>query len=918
MTARLSVPRLVAGLAILIAAFAGNAYGQEAPLQPETQAADPAKFPTMFDAYAKAYGSEKIYIHTDKDSYLAGETIWMRAYRTDAATLSPYSYSGLMYIEVRDPENKMMHRMQIMRTDSVFQATYKIPSGWPSGNYELVAYTNWMQNFSDDFFFKKKVYIFNASDNNVISNVSYFPNTDNNTVDVRMKISTPGGIPYRGTVDVTPYANGGKQDILTQMINKDGETSFSYKTMLNVTGFNVQFHGGKDLAKFERLYRTPVFSDSIDVQFMPEGGHLLAGVAQQVGFKAIGLDGKSVAVKGQVRDSLGNMVGFFESQHLGMGRFAIQAQAGTSYFADVTTEDGKAFSFRLPTVAESGVAVSTSIRNGTLTCMVQGTPNFDYTGLALVVHSRGRVVRWGNIQSAAALQLPIASLPEGILHCFVVDQAGTALSERMVLINKDMSPEVQVDGLRPSYARRQKVELDLNVLYGGTQPLPADLSVSVVDTKSAVADKSENIVSYLTMSSDIKGKVENAAYYFDKSVPLREREAKADLLMMTQAWTRFDVDSIFRGKPANMPFTIEQGQYLAGKIKPLWGKKTITTGRMLLVGINQDPDTKTALFQEVEADSTGFFEATNLTFPKNTTFILQGQQNGNKTNVEVVMEEQMFARIKPDLLTGRFVYKPETAPPPVSEAADLYQSRGIQYFYDQNGERVYALETVTVTARADGGDPKKRLYDDYADNHIVAAQLEEQAYSTIRDYLESVGVEIRIDETDMTERLYLRNKPARIFVDEMGYSDRELFSLPISEVEEIWVVRDPVTLSMLTMDALGDPVQGGVIIHTKGGMGISDRVRQTPSFFQFRPLGYSVPAKFYSPKYDGTNKSTDPDERVTVYWNPKVKTDMNGKAKVEFYTTDAFTEYRMVIQGMAGSQTMGLPIYKEITIKSGM
>lgn len=907
---RSSVYRLVLGVSAFCFALATTAYGQEA-LQTEKQ----SNLPQLFDAYTQAYFQEKVYLHTDKDAYLAGEMMWMRGFRTDAATLSPYYYSGLMYIEIRNPENQMMHRMQIIRTDSVFQASFKIPNGWPTGNYKLIAFTNWMQNFDDDFYFKKNFFVYNASDNNVVSNVSYTPNPEKNTIDVRMKLVNVDGEPYRGAVvDITPYAKGGKQDQFTGVVNKDGEVTFTLKDKADITGIHIQFENDKPL-KYEHLFKTPIMVDTIDVQFMPEGGHLLAGVPQQIGFKAIGTDGKSRHVKGEVKDSLGNIVGFFESQHLGMGRFPLQAQAGTSYFADVTTDEGITHTFRLPDVVESGVGVSTAIRNGVLTCRVQGTPDFDYNGLSLVVHSRGRVISWTNLQSASAIQLPFTSLPEGLLHCFVTDQAGNVLSERLVMINKDLSPEVQVAGLRPSYTRRQKVELDLSVLYGGSQPLPSDLSISVIDTKSSTKDKSENIVSYLTLSSDIKGNVENPAYYFDKSVPLREREAKADLLMMTQAWKRFDVDSIFRGKAPNMPYSIEQGQYIAGKIKSLWSKKDVETGSMTLFGINQNPDTKAIIFADVEADNTGFFQA-HVSFPRNTTFVLQGKQKGTKTNVEVELEEQKFERIKADNLTGRYIYRPDKFI--TNPMEEFYQSRGIRYFYNEKGERVYALEEAVVTARV-GGDSQKAMYDDAADHKATGATLVEEGYSTLRDYLESIGLEVRENEEDMKETIYIRQKPARVFVDGMWYSSQDVLRIPMMEIEDVWVYRDPMSFSIVAMDATNDSDRGGIIVHTKTGNGISGRVKETTSFFRFTPLGYSVPAKFYAPKYDGTDDTNmTSDDRVTVYWNPKVKTDMNGKAKVEFYTTDAFTEFLVTIQGMAGSQKMGIPIYKEFTIKSGM
>jgi uncharacterized protein YfaS (alpha-2-macroglobulin family) len=65
--------------------------------------------------------------------------------------------------------------------------------------------------------------------------------------------------------------------------------------------------------------------------------------------------------------------------------------------------------------------------------------------------------------------------------------------------------------------------------------------------------------------------------------------------------------------------------------------------------------------------------------------------------------------------------------------------------------------------------------------------------------------------------------------------------------------------------------------------------------------GYQVTKEFYSPQYD-TEKSfkmTAPDLRTTLYWNPHVKTDENGLAKVSFYNHDRITRIKIRAEGFA-------------------
>src|SRR5690606_309484 len=95
-----------------------------------------------------------------------------------------------------------------------------------------------------------------------------------------------------------------------------------------------------------------------DVQFFPEGGDLLAGVAKKVAIKAIGSDGRGLPVRGRVLDGAGTEVAAFEDIHLGMGHFMLTPQAGQAYTAEVTFDNGASRSFALPEVAAQGVNIA--------------------------------------------------------------------------------------------------------------------------------------------------------------------------------------------------------------------------------------------------------------------------------------------------------------------------------------------------------------------------------------------------------------------------------------------------------------------------------------------------------------------------------------------------------------------------------
>jgi len=66
---------------------------------------------------------------------------------------------------------------------------------------------------------------------------------------------------------------------------------------------------------------------------------------------------------------------------------------------------------------------------------------------------------------------------------------------------------------------------------------------------------------------------------------------------------------------------------------------------------------------------------------------------------------------------------------------------------------------------------------------------------------------------------------------------------------------------------------------------------------QIKPLTFNKPSAFYKPKYTAANKSSVTDLRSTIYWAPNIITDGNGKAKINFFTTDRKGTYTLTING---------------------
>ena len=94
---------------------------------------------------------------------------------------------------------------------------------------------------------------------------------------------------------------------------------------------------------------------------------------------------------------------------------------------------------------------------------------------------------------------------------------------------------------------------------------------------------------------------------------------------------------------------------------------------------------------------------------------------------------------------------------------------------------------------------------------------------------------------------------------------------------------------------------GAIVVRLKEGYTLNN-IFDTPTLatVTVTPLGYKKPEAFYAPKYETSAAKADnkPDLRTTVYWDPCVKPDRNGKISLTFYTADKATVYDVILEGI--------------------
>jgi hypothetical protein len=182
----------------------------------------------QFEEYMRVSLQEKIYLHSDKNFYLAGEICWFKLYCTDASFNKPLDMSKVAYTELTDDKNKPVLQAKILLKDGYGNGSFQLPPYLVSGKYKIRSYTSWMKNCSANFFFEKEITIINAqhfyesdsSKHKNIYKINLFPEGGNLVNGIQSKIA----------FSVTDQNNKGIS-CEGVIVNEKNDTLAKYKTL---------------------------------------------------------------------------------------------------------------------------------------------------------------------------------------------------------------------------------------------------------------------------------------------------------------------------------------------------------------------------------------------------------------------------------------------------------------------------------------------------------------------------------------------------------------------------------------------------------------------------------------------------------------------------------------------------------------
>ncbi|MDB5018166.1 MAG: hypothetical protein JWQ84_2998 [Mucilaginibacter sp.] len=641
------------------------------------------------------------------------------------------------------------------------------------------------------------------------------------------------------------------------------------------------------------------------IQFFPEGGNMVVDIHSKVAFKAVGPDGLGIDVKGVVVDDANKEIAKINSSHLGMGAFDILPEEGRKYKAKVTFANGLQSTVDLPAAETKGITLSVNT-NDPSKISIEIKANRAYykenlnKQLNLLIYWAGaiRTINTKLDNEVLGLDLPSNTFRTGILQVSVLSQTGEPLNERLVFIQNPDLLNLSLNTNKPDYAKRENVQLNMNAKNKDGNPVTGFFSVSVVDEgKIMVDENSENtILSYLLLTSDLKGYVEKPNYYFANVT--KETRSNLDALMLTQGYRRFVWKQLLSDNTtAAISHNPEQYLDISGTLATKDGTPIIDAKVVLL-----------PLALTEKTDAHGHFRFAKIDYQSGTSFVLKTSSGSGKNAAVLTIDKD--------------------APGPVISSADPIEAR-----YNANADILASFRNNqmqgVITASNESNSILKndkvispKRYDNYissnlggpghADqviigNDIKSAPLLSTALNGVARGVDFVNGVAYLKNNQVVTGGGMASEPMLIVVDGNTGGNSNIDNISPSTVETVEILKGN--------NAAIYGVAGGagvMVITTKRGgsnaLAIDKEI--SPGVFSITPLGFYKAREFYLPSYDASQPvSKLPDLRTTVFWKPNVITDAAGNASFSYFNADGTGTYRVVVEGIDTNGNLGRHVF---------
>jgi hypothetical protein len=797
-----------------------------------------------FNEYSQRSSPEKVFLHLDRNYFVAGDTIRFTGYLLTKSYMDKSEKSNYIYVEMLKG-GSLIERVKIKNDEDGFSGYIPLNPGLESGDYIIRAYTLWMMN------------------------------------------RDPGYMFHSG-LKITGLAPDSPENIKTG---------------------------------HEQAIEKPELS----VDFYPEGGRYFTGDLSVIGFKAVDSAGRGVNISGSLLNNEGECITDIKSEFDGMGSFIIMGKEDETYVVKVKRDDSE-FHFTLPAVSESGASIKINYNSGVY--YLNATSRNIEDTVKLIIHNGSEII-YNKPVSDYVVKIQEKNLTEGIYHALAITTKGMVLAER-IFYKFSENNQVSLRFDKDKYGPREKVSVDMEVKDREGNPVVGKFSVSVVDGFFKEHLQEDNIVSYMNLSSEVKGRINSPQFYFNDSIPLNQRRRAMDLLMIVQGWRYYDIPALYNGTALkDTIFKKELTQSISGTVNGISDRAAKDYTLSLF-----SPDIAySGVFENMSGKK---FRIDGFDFPDGTKFMVRVTGKNGRSTILPKIDKEIFAPEK-DYQSLYYMFSkeagyqrnyndfPAVAPEKQREPDDekTLQNDMNKYLNRYGKEKERVLDSVVVKDRRmvkissnispygqryfEPRQVRKRKDMERDDNMSLADYIvtnfpgffvrggsvysmrggsvgstttfkDNMAFVTNKVSYTSVPVYINSIKSDTTESL-------------QEYSVRDISTLVVLRGNEGALYKSNWGVIMFELRKGGDDMYKDI-----------DNSKNTNTIIY--PFGWQKPVRFYSPKYENEEerKNPVPDQRNTIYWNPSVSTDSSGRANFIFYTPDSRTgSFVLVINGIDSS-----------------
>lgn len=637
--------------------------------------------------------------------------------------------------------------------------------------------------------------------------------------------------------------------------------------------------------------KRPVPAIKTTIQFLPEGGNIVENVETNIAFKAVHFDGTPAPVSGAVFNNSNTKVADIKTIHDGMGLFILTAKNGETYTAKWQDDLGNNYETKLPAVQASGIVLKVLPQNDTRSFTIQRSDNAPANLQKLyIIASMQQHLVYGaavNLKDVPVTggAIPVKELPSGVLQVTVFDSNWIAVAERITFINNEnyaFEPEV-------GFAELGTDKRKLNTLVIHTDSITANLSVAVTDAGIGI-DSSDDIVSRLQLTGDLKGNVYHPYYYFQNNSDTLQKQL--DLVMLTNGWRRIDWENTIRNKYPKIKYQNEADYLsLAGKVYGATDQQ-LKQGAMLLLIINNSKDTANR-FEQAIVDQSGKFANPNIILYDTSKIYYKLSGNESFANSSVINFDNSLSSPKTIAEdTAANAFRADTA-------TENYRRRlAEEELRDAKFRQGTTLQDVVVKTRTKS--PMQVLDEKYAsplfsgDGYQFDVMSDPFGRSAINifQYLQGKVPGLQVSTAGPTPSVTWRGGTPAFFYNETPADVNMIQSISMSDIAYVKVLRPPF------IGAVGGGANGAIAIYTRKGGDVATTPGKGLPYKVI--IGYSEQKEFYSPNYDiYSEKNDQKDLRTTLFWSPNVlTTPTNNTFRLKFYNNDVTQRFRVIVEGI--------------------